>query len=340
MKNVISTAALYIGLVIGAGFASGREILEFFSLKNRNDMTGVVLAGMLFSFIAYMILVKAKKENTDNFYVFTERTSGRLGYYVKTFMFLHMFAGFFVMLSAGGSLCSMELGIEKKYGIIFLTVLCFVIFIFGMKGIAMLNTVLVPLMIAGISVVCIISAFDGSISAFSPSELFYSVKNNFLTSAVCYVSYNTINAGAVLVPYALKLSKRQIKRSVILSGAVLGILVFLVWITLNRRFDSVSDAEFPMYDVASLYGQLGRYSYFCVLMMAICTTAASSGFGVLSAFSLKTKSELAAAAAILCLLAAPLAALKFSALVANVYSFFGYVGIVWLIILCVSFVKG
>ena len=73
--------------------------------------------------------------------------------------------------------------------------------------------------------------------------------------------------------------------------------------------------------------------------MAICTTAVSSGFGVLSAFNFKTKGELVAASGILCLLAAPLAALKFSSLVAHIYSLFGYVGIVWLILLVFSFFK-
>ena len=68
MKNIVKLTSLYIGLVIGAGFASGREILEFFTLKNRNDMTGIVLAGILFSFIAYLILIKAQNENTDNNY--------------------------------------------------------------------------------------------------------------------------------------------------------------------------------------------------------------------------------------------------------------------------------
>jgi len=337
MKNIIKVTFLYIGLVIGAGFASGREILEFFNLKNRNDMTGVILAGVLFSFVAYMILYRAKKLNTDSFYEFTEKISGKAGYYIKAFMFLYMFASFFVMLSAGGSLCSMEFGIGKKYGIIFLSVLCFVVFVFGAKGIVVLNTVLVPFMIAGIISICIFSLVSTSVPAVLISDV---VKNNFLTSAVCYVSYNTINAGAVLVPYATKLSGREIKISAILSGFVLGLLILLVWLTVNLYFEKIFESEFPMYEVASFYGNIGKYSYFSVLLMAICTTAASSGFGVLSAFNFKNLNERIKGAAMLCLLASPLAVMKFSVLVANVYSFFGYVGLIWLCILYIGFVKG
>lgn len=336
MKNIIKLSCLYIGLVIGAGFASGREILEFFNLKNRNDMTGIILAGVLFSFVAYIILIKAKQYNTSNFYEFVDRVSGRAGYYVKAFMFLYMFAGFFVMLSAGGSLCSLEFGCEKKYGIIMLTVLCFIVFVFGAKGIEVLNSVLVPLMILGIFAVCIFSLVTTTAPAANLIDL---VKNNFLASAVCYVSYNTINAGAVLVPYSEVLSKKEIKISAAVGGGVLGFLILIVYMTINLYFDRVFEADFPMYEIASLYSDIGRYSYFFVLLMAICTTAASSGFGVLSAFRLNTKTERITASLILCLLAAPFAAFKFSSLVANIYSFFGYVGLLWIIILFKSFLK-
>ena len=44
MKKALNISALYIGLVIGAGFASGREILEYFNLKNQRDLSGIILA--------------------------------------------------------------------------------------------------------------------------------------------------------------------------------------------------------------------------------------------------------------------------------------------------------
>ena len=336
MKNIFKIAFLYIGLVIGAGFASGREILEFFNLKNNHDITGIVFSGILFSFIAYVIMLKAKKLETDNFYDFTERVSGKIGYYIKTFMFLYMFAGFFVMLSAGGSLWSMEFGIDKKYGILFLTVICFLVLIYGEKGIVALNIILVPLMIVGIILICVFSLINSAVPTIS---IIKEVKNNFLISALCYVSYNTINAGAVLVPASKDANEKQIKISAVLSGAILGSLILIVWMTINLYFGKVLESEFPMYDIAIKHGDILRYAYFSVLFMAICTTAVSSGFGVLSAFNIKKRSDRVLKTAVLCLLSAPFASLKFSSLVANVYSAFGFIGFVWLFILIFSLVR-
>ena len=330
MKNVLKLTFLYIGLVIGAGFASGREILEFFNLKNREDFTGIILAAALFSFVVYIILLKSKHYNTTDFYEFTDLVSGKLGYYIKKFMFLYMFAGFFVMLSAGGTLCSFTLGVEKKFGIIFMTVLCLMVLVFDSKGIVVLNAVLVPVMITGIVYICIASVLFDTVTTFSG---FDTIKNNFLASAVCYVSYNTINAGAVIVPCSSNMSEKEIKISALLSGGILGALIFLVWLTQNLHFEEIYTSEFPMLDIAAIQGEFQKTIYSVVLFMSICTTAASCGYGVLSAFKLNRKSEKITAVLILCLLAAPLAYLEFSALVAKVYSMFGYVGLVWIVIL-------
>ena len=44
MRQGLSLAFVYIGLVIGAGFASGREIMEYFNVPTQSDHRGVVLA--------------------------------------------------------------------------------------------------------------------------------------------------------------------------------------------------------------------------------------------------------------------------------------------------------
>ena len=56
MKQGLYLAFVYIGLVIGAGFASGREIMEYFNIPSGRDHSGIVLATFLLIVICYMIL--------------------------------------------------------------------------------------------------------------------------------------------------------------------------------------------------------------------------------------------------------------------------------------------
>ena len=59
MKQGLYLAFVYIGLVIGAGFASGREIMEYFNIPSGRDHSGIVLATFLLIVICYMILRRA-----------------------------------------------------------------------------------------------------------------------------------------------------------------------------------------------------------------------------------------------------------------------------------------
>ena len=56
MINGMKIAFVYVGLVIGAGFASGREIFEYFNLRSRGSILPVILAFLMFFMISYIIL--------------------------------------------------------------------------------------------------------------------------------------------------------------------------------------------------------------------------------------------------------------------------------------------
>lgn len=283
-----------------------------------------------------MILFKSNQNVCMSFFDYVDDVSGKYSTYVRTFMLLYMFTGYFVMLSAGGSLFSLNFGFDKKFGILIMTVICFLVFVYEAKGIAVLNFILVPVMIIGIIYICFSSFFSQNITVFLP---FDNLKKNFILSAICYVSYNTINAGAVLVPCSLELKENEIRKCAIYSGLVLFSLILLIWISQNMYFESIYYSDFPMLDIALKQGEVQKNIYSVILFMAILTTAASSGYGIISNINFKNKREKIFFSLVLCLLAAPLSYLGFSYLVSNLYSLFGYVGIVWLGLIYKNFIS-
>lgn len=328
LKNGIKIAFVYIGLIIGAGFASGREILEYFNLHTRTNPLPIILAAAMFGLVSYLILSKSLRLGISDFGEFVDVTAGKLSLFVKTIMYLFMFCGFFVMLSAGGTLFSSALALDHKYGVIALAIICFLVFSFDIRGIVAINSILVPLMICGITYLSVSSLLYGSapVSSFS---------DNMLLSAVCYVSYNTITAGAVLVPLYSILSKKSIRAGVIFGSVSLGILIFVIWAALNVFYDRILYSEMPLFDMAAMRGEIYRVIYTAILFMSICTTAVSHGFGILSRFSFRSKAARVAAAGVFCLAAMPFSDLNFSLLVSALYSVFGYFGLIWLVILII-----
>ena len=330
LRNGLKIAFVYIGLIIGAGFASGREILEYFNMQSRENPFPILLAVFLFALVSFLILNKTYKSGISDFSEFVDLQAGRLSLFVKAVMYLFMFCGFFVMLSASGSLFASAFGFSERVGVVFLALICFLVFSFDIKGIVAINTVLVPFMIFGIVYLSVSSLLYSDISVSSVS-----FSDSALVNAVCYVSYNTITAGAVLVPLCSILDKKSIRTGVIVGSGVLGVLIFLIWITLNIFYEQVVFSDMPLFEIASLRGEFYQIVYTFVLFTSICTTAVSHGFGVLSKFKPKTKKQRILLAGVFCLAAMPFSDLNFSFLVSALYSVFGYFGLIWLIILII-----
>ena len=325
MKNALKISFVYIGLVIGAGFASGREILEYFNIPSQSSSSGIALATLAFGLLSYIIMTLAKRLEVTTFEDFVKSISPKLALPLKIFMYAFMFCGFFVMLSAAGTLFEDSLKLPFGLGVLSISIICFAVFSFDVRGLVAINTLMVPLMLAGTIFLCFSSILI-SAPAFS---LFAKLKSNPLISSLCYVSYNTITAGAVLVPLSRNTDEKTLRQSSVISGSVLGVSIFLIWTAMNLYFDKLLSAEMPLLELAVQNGEVYHIIFAAVLFMALCTTAISQGFGLLAPLKLKKNCDRILASALLCLAAMPFARLGFSALVAKLYSAFGFLGLIW-----------
>lgn len=330
MKKSIKISLVYIGLIIGAGFASGREVMEYFNLRSNTSLCGVLTAAVIFAAAAYIIMSKAAENGISDFDTYIDSVAGRAAVWVKNFMMIYMFCGLFTMFSGSSALVYSLSVLPKTTGAVLMAIVCFLVLSFDMRGIVTVNVILVPLMVLGIVYVAVCTIIFGDAAAFSPYEL---ASGEILLSAVCYAAYNTVTAGAVLVPLSNGSDKKVFGRAAIIGGFIIGLLILLVWLAQGMNFDALWNSELPMLELAALCGKTCKRVYTAVLFMAICTTAASYGFGLLSHFSgrIKTRQQRVMFAAVICLAALPPAMYGFSSLVARLYSLFGYIGMVWVL---------
>jgi len=304
------------GLIIGAGFASGREILEFFSIKSRSDFTPIILASLLFGAIIYQTLRKARRYNITDFDSFALVLCGKWSFLIRLFVKFFMFATFFIMLSGGGSAFHRLCGTGTSLGSVLTAFICFIILIFGEKGLVATNTILVPIMVFGIIYV----SFSATLSVFASSTA------GSLFSAVCYASFNTITSAGVLVPLSKGLSEKTIKTVSIITGGIIGILILIIWLAINTNFSRVINEDLPL---LALTEGIAEKLYGGILLMAIITTAVSNGFGILNSIKTEKKTDRVILSALLCLIALPFSLFGFSVLVSRVYFVCGVIGLLW-----------
>ncbi len=335
MKQGFYLAFVYIGFVIGAGFASGREIMEYFNLPSLTDNRGVVLATFLLIMVCYLILRRAYLWNLTTCEEYLYSVAGRAAPWLKRFMLLYLFCGFFTMLSGCGALLEQSFMLPPIVGILLLLLLCFIVLSFDLKGIVILNLILVPFMVIGILYLCIDAALFHTVPTFS----LRGITRGVLLSSVCYVSYNTVSASSVLVPLQKGLTPKGILTASVCGGFVLGLMILVIWLCQSVFFTALKDSEIPLLQLAAMSGRVQKYLYTAVLFMAICTTAVSQGFGVLANFRLDTVRKRIQGVLLFCLIAFPFSLVGFSSLVANLYSFFGILGLIWMVWIFIDFYR-
>ncbi len=326
-KNLIKISAIYVGTVLGAGFASGQELMLFFVRFYRRGLLGCLLAGGLFCLLGQQILKRSfhLKERTHRAFlteVFGKRAATFLGFVTEVFLSI----SFCVMLSGSGAFFAERLSVSPVIGILLTDVLCLFVFLYDLKGLSLLNVIFSPLMLLGTVAVAVYAIWMGTVPAFLPPVNRHAL---FLPYALFYVGYNMLTATAVLVPTAgLAEDEKTAGRGGLLGGALLTGMVFLCCLALFFT-ESVWSSELPMLLLSEQAGAVAYGIYSVVLFMAMLTTAVSTGFSVIQSLG-NAGVKKRPAACLVCLISVPLSFIEFSVLVKSCYVFFGILGI-WLV---------
>ena len=110
-------AATYIGAVVGAGFASGQELSQFFLGYGPAGSYGIICAGLLFALWgAGLCELSARRRLADYSDYLRFLLGARWALYVDLVISLYLFCTVFIMLSAGNALFSENLGLPGGYG--------------------------------------------------------------------------------------------------------------------------------------------------------------------------------------------------------------------------------
>lgn len=333
-KNWIKVASIYVGTVIGAGFASGREIIQFFAIYGVKGIFGMVISGFLFSTVGSLVLLKIYKKQINSFKELVGKLFGhRLGFVLDTIIGFSLYSGYSVMLSGSGAIFKEELGLPYIFGIIVMVILTFIVFLFRLEGLSLINSILVPILIVGIlfttTYLNIREGFNFSnIKGVRPF-----IEGEFIISAFLYFGSNSL---IVIIVFSSLLPLLKDRKTAILGGTTGGIILFFLGISILTSmlifYNDVVNLEVPMLKICASISDTYRKVYAVILWIGIFTTALANGFGFMNRF----KKNRLLYTAIFCISAIPLARLGFANLVGIIYPIFGFIGIVIMILVLIQ----
>ncbi|WP_456277380.1 YkvI family membrane protein [Bacillus sp. AK128] len=325
VKAILQVAATYIGTIVGAGFATGKEVVQFFSQYGMIGLVGILISGYLFVWIGMKSMLIAKRIDANSYQEVNDYLFGeKIGRFVNAILLVMLFGVTSVMLSGTGAVFKEQLGLPAQLGIWLTLVLCYIAVIRGMRGLLLVNSIIVPLMILFSLIV---------ITAFPEASSYYGESSNIgkvLLSALAYAAYNLVLGQAVLVP----LGRDSENERIIKWGGFLGGLgLTFILITSHFALITIPDMtsySIPMGEIIKLIGTVVHLLFIIVIYSEIYTTLIGNVYGIARKLSFSDTPKKAVIVSVL-LVCYFISLIGFDSLVKYLYPLFGYMGCVVLL---------
>ncbi|NLY66466.1 MAG: hypothetical protein GX069_02775, partial [Tissierellia bacterium] len=257
----------------------------------------------------------------------------RFSFVLDTIIGLSLYTGYSVMLSGSGAIFKEELGLSFNLGIIVMVLFTFIVFLFKLEGLSIINTILVPILIIGILFTSIYLNTREGFNISNIEGVRLTAKGNFISSSLLYFGSNSL---IIIIVFSSLLPLVKDKKTAILGGAIGGFILLLLGISILLSmliyYNEVANLEIPMLKICGSINTVYRKVYALILWIAIFTTAIANGFGFMNRMEDKNKLIYTA---LFCISAIPLAKFGFANLVGIIYPLSGAIGIVLMIFILV-----
>lgn len=272
MDHRIRSAVLQCtGAIVGAGFASGREIMRFFSRYGPYSWIGIFLASAVMGFFSYALMKKAKEADVVSLTQLCRAYLGPAGIVGAIAFTVLLGATGGSMSAAAGELGALALPVHGAYWIVFLITLLLGLLLSrqSLAPLAFVSTLLVPAMVLAF-LLCLIPP-EGT--AATPQILLPVWKQvaEVILFGISYGAMNITLAAGVLCEIGRGMnSKRSISTAVYLSLCMLALLALGNVVLLRQP--QLADAALPMVMLLNSFGKMGFWIAIVGLYLAVLTT--------------------------------------------------------------------
>ncbi|MBE5782671.1 MAG: hypothetical protein E7329_05055 [Clostridiales bacterium] len=259
--QVVHTVLCILGAMIGAGFASGREIMQFFSQYGSFSWVLVFLTVLIMTGLMYRVMQKES--------ILLLLPKGKWAWAGKGFMLLLLLCVAGGMEAAAGELFALTLPMEyaRGIGILVTAAVCAALCQRSMGILSGFGLLLLPFLLLALALCLRLPDFPATKETFTANEIMMAV-----VRGIGYAGMNVMLATGVLCDAGGKCGKRGTCRSALWAGGALFsfILLYNTALMPYRRF--LKDQALPLVILLKGYGKAGFYLSAAILYLAVITT--------------------------------------------------------------------
>lgn len=336
-RAVAKYAGGFIAWVIGSGFATGQEVLRFFTSYGSLSY-GVVLVNLIgFLFIGQLILTTGyEKKAVENFNPYVHFCGRKLGTFYSWLIPVTIVLIMPVLISGAGATLHQYYGISTVFGSALMALMVLAAYLIGFEHLVRIVSAIGP-------VIIIFSLMVGSATVFRDFSRFGEISNyepilsqsqsspHWVLSSVLYLSLTFLSGST----YYTALGQSAQNRREAKYGAIVGALALIAAITIMNSAillngENTALLSIPMLYLAKEISYLLGAVFSIVLILGMFSSCSAMMWTVCSRFNRGGERGNRIFAVLIAVLTFTLGLFSFRDLVGTLYPMVGYLGLVYI----------
>lgn len=333
LKTVYRVAATTVACIIGAGFVSGYEVWSFFGEYGWFAIVPIAIAITLFGCGAAVVLWYAHETDAhDMEQLVTPKGNPFARWGVAIFEFVLHYAFYILMAAAAGSLGA-RYGLPTWVGVLFFCVVCTVVSMLGIKGLAKVFGWMIPILTVAIIAVAIYSfTLDADAVPVSKEAVVASsiIPHFWPLAMLVYFCFNFVGSVPIVVAAAKGEKTRGMPLGALCAILPLAALAICLFSAVMAHSNAAT-YSLPMMALAEACHPVVEYGCAVLMLGGIFSTGFSSQGSINNDMAEELhlgKRGTLIGTVLLSAVAFVVAQLGFTDLIDTVYPILGYIGII------------
>jgi uncharacterized membrane protein YkvI len=298
-RAAIRLSGAFVATIIGSGFASGQELVQFFTVYGIAGALGAAAV----SFAIYAVFsvelfnfgktMPAEKQTA----FFTVYFGEKVGAVLDWFCVIYIYGVFFIMLAGAGATLNQYFGVPNAVGSILMAVLCAITVLLGLKKLVDVMGTIGPLLIISTIVIGIyaLTKNAGNLATVDetlPTMNFMKAAPNWFISGVLYPCFSFLTLTPVLPSMASQAPNKKTTTAAAITGCLgfhlaLLALVFAMFANLSV----LNGKMVPNIALATIMNSKVALVFSVMILLAIFSSACPMMWGTASKLFKDEKSK-------------------------------------------------
>jgi uncharacterized membrane protein YkvI len=346
--TVLKYAGAFVAFMIGSGFATGQEVMQFFTAYGIWSIGGVLISMFLFAWSGSIVMKYGfENRHDDDFNSFHYFCGRILGTFLEYFIPVFLFAVVVVMISGSGATMHQYFGLPHYVGAGLMAILVLVTNLFGLKRIVDIIGGLGPITILFTMLIAIGALINNPGGLANVSQAMARIgelpratssSNAWWLAGTLYVAYNVTGS----IPFLTEMGKRASSAKEAVLGAILGAVALmtsglLLNLALLSYIEDIAELSIPNLHFAEIISPALGMVFSLILLGEIFSTAAPMLWVSADKIGKEGTKRNKIAIVVLSIFAFFGGQLPFGMLIGTVYPYTGYLGIIVLITITIKF---